>query len=442
MRATQSPTKLSGIVVAITLILGAFGIGLSEFVVMGLLPDIAQNLMPERFRINQAAALAVASSLSWGYALGVVVGMIVTPLALSRMRDQRALLACASALLLCTVLTALSPTLAFAFVMRFIAALTHASFIGMASSVVATMLGPKHHGRGAALVVGGITGSIILGVPPLTLLGESVGWRPVMLICAVFFAAPLIALMLLPLPQHQPSAQPVQSAALRTERTTQTTARTRPPLAQLFLITATVTLIASACFTISTFVAPIADWVYGTNGSVSVAALMLAFGVGMNIGNFAGGWAADLSASLTLLASGGFGAVGSALFLVPAASGIAAGIGIVFVGISLGCITPAAQVLFVRAAGDTSRLGAALAPGTVNIGSFVGAAVGGIALASAGAHATVLFAIVIAVAGCVLQALRMNATEPPPQRPAVEALQASRDSARNLKVHVELNQSL
>ncbi|WP_336662294.1 MFS transporter [Leucobacter sp. USHLN154] len=375
------------------LVCGSFGIGVSEFVVMGLLPDIAADLEPALTAGSPGTALALTGGMVSGYALGVVVGMLVTPLVLRRCSERTILLVCAAVMLVGTGLTAVSPSLFIAVVLRFGSALTHASYVGIASSVVGRELGDAHQGRGAAIVVGGLSVANLLGVPVLTALGSGSDWRAVLAICAVLFAVPMVTLW-------------ISHAPLSAQRPRLSGGRAAPGGNRLWMLVVVVTVLASGCFAVTTFVAPLADLSRGVGGPVPVAVLMLLFGIGMNLGNVGGGWAADRSADRTLLASGIAGIAGAVLVLIPSASGVTMSLGIWGVGLSLGLLTPAAQVLYMRTARPDSRLAASLAPGTINLGSFLGAAVGGAGLAVAGAASVGAIAVALIGGATLMQLIR------------------------------------
>lgn len=368
------------------LVCGAFGIGVSEFLVMGLLPEIAADLSPSRFAVNANATIAVTGGMVSGYAAGVVVGMVLTPVVLRRFSERVVVAICVAAMLLLTILTLVAPNLPTAIALRFLAALPHASYIGLASLMAARALGSRHHGRGAALVVGGLSISNVLGVPPLIAVGTEHGWRIALAVCILLFAVPLIALARIdPIASDATpglgSGHPVSGAW------------------RLVVAIVMVTSLASGAFAVSTFVAPISAHVQGPKQALSVAVLMFIFGVGMNLGNFTGGVLADRSARITLFVGGAIGLLGAGLLLGRGTSSILAPAGLLLVGCALGALTPSAQVVYVRLARRRPRLAASLAPGTINLGSFIGAVLGGFALAGAGAQAVVVVAIALYVLG-------------------------------------------
>ncbi|MGO1543279.1 MAG: MFS transporter [Gulosibacter sp.] len=388
----RTANRLGSIVLTIGLVLGSFGIGASEFLVMGLLPQIATDLAPDLFASDPEFGIAVTGGMVSGYALGVAVGMIVSPLLLRRLSERHSLIVCAASMLCLTLFTSISPNLAVGIALRFISALTHAAYVGSAALVVSRLLGSNHHGRGAAVVVGGLTGATFLGVPVLTALGSSGDWRISLTICAALFIGPIAVLLLVSPPAHASSAT----------ATVDSVKRSRIVVALL----AAVTLINCGGFAIVTFTAPIGAWLQGPHPLISVPLLMLLFGVGMNIGNFAGGWIADRSANLAMSLAGFSGLVSSVLISFPSAIGVSAALGVLFTGLALGLVTPAAQVLYLRTLGHRPRLAATLASGTANLGSFLGAIVGGTALSIGGPGAMGMLVALIFSVGLLLHAYR------------------------------------
>ena len=401
IRATRRPGAQRFLMAA--LVCGSFGIGVSEFLVMGLLPDIAADLAPVQFADDRDAAIAAAGGMASGYAAGVVVGMILTPLVLRRLSERAVVATCAAAMLVLTVLTLLAPNLPVAIALRFVAALPHATYVGLASLMAARALGQRHTGRGAAIIVAGLTMSNILGVPPLIAVGTEHGWRVALAACVLLFAAPLIGLARIP-PLPSAGAGPVAgdkrlSGAWR-----------------LTVAIVLITSLASGAFAVSTFVAPIAEHSQGTPMAIPVAALMLIFGIGMNLGNLAGGLLADRSAPGTLLAGSCAGLGGAGMLLAGDAPSVLAAAGMLLVGVALGALTPGAQVVYVRLAHRSPRFAASLAPGTINFGSFFGAVVGGIGLAGFGAQAVVVVALAFYAVGLALQLVRGAIAEPMARR--------------------------
>ncbi|RZT66913.1 MFS transporter [Leucobacter luti] len=365
---------------------GGFGIGVSEFLVMGLLPQIAQDLLPGLLATRPDAALAASGGLASAYALGVVVGMVVTPALLRRLSERGTLIACASSMLVWTIATALAPTLGSALVLRFLAALTHASFIGVAALAAAHLLGGRSYGRGSALIHGGLAAANLLGVPALTALGAALDWRLALAGCAVFFAVPLLALLLCQ-PPPAPTGTVAPGGASLTGR--------------LIALALAAIAVAGGGFAIVTFVAPVTAWTQGAGGWLTPPLAMLAFGVGMNAGNLAAGWGADRWPRAAFIGAAATGALGAGLMLVPGLGAVGAALGVACVGAMLGGGSPAAQVLFLRELPRWPRLAAALPSGAANLGSFLGSLIGGAALALSGAAAVPASALVLVAVGAV-----------------------------------------
>lgn len=367
---------------------GGFGIGVSEFLVMGLLPQIATDLLPELMRSHRDAALAATGGLASAYALGVVVGIFTTPLLVRRMSERHALMVCAGSMLLWTLLTAFAPTLAFAIVLRFLSALTHASFIGVGAMAVAHLMGSNSYGRGSAIVHGGLALANLAGVPALTALGSVVDWRVILGACTLFFAAPFAALIAIEVPDRGHAAVAKSTARIRRR--------------SLLLVLGAAVVSAAGGFAIVTYVAPVTLWARGGDAWLSAAIAMLAFGIGMNIGNFVAGLVADRAAGLAFGGAIFAGAAGAALLVVPGIGGVGAGLGVLLIGVLLGGQGPAGQVLYLRELARFPRLASSLPSGTGNMGSFVGALVGAGLLAGFGPAAVPVGAIALLGAGLLI----------------------------------------
>ena len=358
-------------ILIIALAAGGFGIGVSEFLVMGLLPQIATDLLPDLMQGQRNTALAATGGIASAYALGVAVGIFTTPLLVRRQSERRALLVCAGNMMLWTVLTALAPTLPIALVLRFLSALTHASFIGVGAMAIAHLFGSRGYGRGSAIVHGGLALANLAGVPALTALGEIVDWRTILGACALFFAAPFVALLVIDVPQ------------MRGESTTVTATRVRKR--NIILLFGAAIVGAAGGFAILTYVAPVTLWARGGDTWFTAAIAMLAFGVGMNLGNFVAGLMADRAAGLAFGGSLLAGCAGAILLFIPGVGGVGAFAGVLLVGVLLGGQGPAGQVMYLRELSRFPRLASSLPSGTGNLGSFAGSLFGAGLLASFGA---------------------------------------------------------
>ena len=152
----------------IALALGAFGIGLTEFVIMGLLPEVAAD-----FAVSEAAAGWLIS----GYALSVVVGALGLTALTIRLPRKPVLAGLLVLFILGNSLTALAATYEVAMLGRIIAALCHGAFFGIGSVVAADLVPAATKARAVAVMFTGLTAANVLGVPFGSFLGQQAGWR-------------------------------------------------------------------------------------------------------------------------------------------------------------------------------------------------------------------------------------------------------------------------
>lgn len=377
------------------LVVGGLGIGVGEFLVMGLLPQIAADLLPALSASDPDAARAATGGLASAYGLGVVVGLVAIPPLLRRLSERAALIACAASMLACTLATACAPTLAVALGLRLAAGLAHASYIGVSAMAIAHLLGSTRYGRGSAIVHGGLTAASLVGVPALTALGAGVDWRLILGGGALLFAVPLVALGCVAVPAGP--AVPEAHAVGRVRAGT-----------SIGILSAAV-LTAAGGFALVTFAAQLAEVARAGGGTwLTAAVAMFAFGIGMNLGNLAAGWCADrapLAGVAGSVAAGALGAVavGAALALPAAEStGAASALtaaGLLLAGAMLGGCGPTEQVLYMRELRRFPRLASSLPSGTGNLGSFLGALAGAGLLAAHGAAAIPIGALALTLLG-------------------------------------------
>lgn len=164
------------------LALGGFGIGLTEFVIMGLLPEVATDF---------AVSETVAGHLISGYALSVAVGGILLTAALGRADRKKALLALLVLFIVGNLMSALAGTYELMLAGRIVAALCHGAFFGIGSVVAADLVAPDRRAAAISIMFAGLTISNVLGVPLGTFLGQAAGWR------STFWAITIIGVLAL-----------------------------------------------------------------------------------------------------------------------------------------------------------------------------------------------------------------------------------------------------
>src|SRR5690606_8302884 len=192
MTSSTTASRGAATMALLSMAIGAFGIGMTEFVSMGLLPGIAGDLLPDLFASDQEAAVARAGILISLYALGVVIGAPTIAAIVTRFPRNRVMVILVAALLVCNTLTVIAPTFELVALTRFLSGLPHGAFFGMSTVVASGLLGPARRGWGVARVMSGLTIANVVGVPGGTFLGQFLGWRAAYVVVAVVFAISLV----------------------------------------------------------------------------------------------------------------------------------------------------------------------------------------------------------------------------------------------------------
>ncbi|GEP27746.1 MFS transporter [Cryobacterium levicorallinum] len=377
----------------LALALGGFGIGATEFVAMGLLPNLAADLLPGLYAAAPDAANAQVGWLISAYALGVVVGAPTIAAAAARWPRKQLLLALLTAFTLGTIASALLPTFETVLVARFVAGLPHGAYFGIASLVAARLMGPGKRARGIAIVLSGLTISNVIGVPTITWIGQVSGWRIAYLVVAAIFALTFVAVaMFVPFQAGNPKA--TMRAELRA-------------FSQLQVwITLSIGAIGfGGLFAVYTYVAPLVIEITGLTAA-TVPLILVVIGLGMTVGNFAGGALADWSVRRTMYIS--FGVLIAALVTLglSAQSLVGLVIGMFFIGAAASALSPTIQARLMDVAHESQSLAAALNHSSLNVGNALGAALGGVAIAAGlGYLAPVWIGVALSALGVLLTLL-------------------------------------
>lgn len=359
---------------------GAFVIATTEFVIMGLLPDVAADLH---------VSLSKAGMLIGGYALGVVLGApLLTPV-LSRLPRKRVLVGLMLLFTAGNAACALLQGYEAVFVARLVTAFAHASFFGLGSVVAAELAPPGKKASALATMFLGATIANIVGVPVGTALGQAFGWRvPFWLIsCLGALAAGGIALYV-----------PAVKAAGRPDLRSEVAVLLRPRTLRALLITF---LGFGGTFTAFTFVAPILTDVTGFSAT-AIPWLLTLFGLGMMAGNWLGGRMADanLARSVRISLAG--------LVLVLACIGLSLhsmpwmAICMFLFGAAAFAVIPPLQMQVLEKAAQAPTLAAAFNVAAFNAGNAAGAFLGGRVLATAGLAAVPWAASLLSLSGLAL----------------------------------------
>ncbi|GAB3282150.1 MFS transporter [Microbacterium lacusdiani] len=348
----------------LSLAIGSFGIGMTEFVSMGLLPGIARDLLPDAWASSQEDAIAQAGLLISVYALGVVIGAPLIAGYAARFPRHRVLIALASALMLGNLLTVVAPTFETAALARLIAGLPHGAYFGIAAIVAADLLGPGRRAQGVSIVMSGLTIANVVGVPLGTWLGQVAGWRvSYAVVVGVFALGALMVAFIVP-------AMPGDgSRSLRHELGVFR-------LGQVWLTLGVGAIGFGSFFAIYSYIAPIMTEVAGApEWAVPIA--LVATGLGMTVGNLVGGVVADRNLARAMLAAFLLLAAGSAVVGAATAHPVTLVIAMFLFGAISALAGPAVQTRLMDVSGDRPTIAAALNHSGMNVGNSLGAALGG-----------------------------------------------------------------
>lgn len=374
----------------LSMAIGAFGIGMTEFVSMGLLPGIAGDLLTDLFASDQEAAVARAGILISLYALGVVIGAPTIAAIVTRFPRNRVMVILVAALLVCNTLTVIAPTFELVALTRFLSGLPHGAFFGMSTIVASELLGPSRRGWGVAMVMSGLTIANVVGVPGGTFLGQFLGWRAAYVVVAVVFAIALVmcALFIPARPGDKGRSFLQELGVFR--------------IPQVWVTVAIGAIGFGAFFSVYSYVSTLMTEVSG-GAEWTVPVGLVAIGLGMVAGNILGGRLADISVKRTLIAGLVLTAVTSAIVAAMSPWTIAL-VGALFVfGALSQTAVPAIQLRLLDVAGDYQSIAAALNHSALNIGNSVGAALGGVVIgAGLGYVAPAWLGVVLAAAGVVI----------------------------------------
>ena len=363
----------------VALALGGFGIGTTEFVAMGLLPDIASGL-----GISEPTAGHVISA----YALGVVVGAPLIAAATARMARRTLLLGLMAMFTLGNLASMLAPSYETLIAARFLAGLPPGAFFGVAAMVAAHLMGPQNRAKAVAHVMSGLTIATVLGVPMASWLGQSLGWRAAFGLVVGIGVASLTALWFwLPFQlTFMASSSPLaELGALR-----------RP---QVWLAVLVGMIGFGGMFAVYTYITTTMTDVAGLSRSLVPVALMV-FGLGMVVGNIVGGRLADRSVIRALYLSMGALSAVLAVFVFASHNPWTALPVLFGIGAAGSAVGPALQTRLMDVAHDAQTLAAALNHSALNIGNATGAWVGGLVIAAGlGYTAPAAAGAVLALAG-------------------------------------------
>lgn len=382
------------------LAIASFGIGTTEFVIMGLLPEVAADL---------GVSIPSAGLLITGYALGVVVGGPIIVVATARLPRKMTLVGLAAMFVVGNLFCAIAPNYGLLMAARVFTAFGHGAFFGISAVVAGTLVPRNQRAQAMALVFAGLTLANILGVPGGTALGQVAGWR------STFWAVVAIGL--------------VSVAAIVAWVPSDRGATAPPSLVrefavfkrlQVWLAMAISVLAAGATFACFTYIAPILQQVTGM-APHQVTWVLLLFGVGITIGNLIGGRLADWKLMPTIIVALAALILVLAQFSWTSHSFIGACVSVFTWGCVMFILIAPLQMRVIECAGDAPNLASTLNQGAFNIGNAGGAWIGGAAITLGASYDALpivgagLAALGLAIA---LISIRLAKRQAPAARPA------------------------
>lgn len=378
----------------LALAISAFAIGTTEFLIMGLLPDVARDLN---------VTIPAAGLLVTGYALGVAAGAPLLAVLTSRMPRKLALQLLMGVFIVGNVMCAVAGNYALLMVARVVASFAHGSFFGIGAVVAASLVPQDKRASAIAMMFTGLTLATVLGVPFGTAVGQQFGWRVAFWIVSGLGVVSLIGVTAL-----VPNRYEIAPAKLGHEVRV-----LRDP--QVWLALGMTVLGFGGVFVVFTYIAPILEQVSGFSPH-GVTLMLVLFGVGLTLGNTLGGKLADRALMPSLMGILAALAVVMAIFTKTSHASVPAAITVFVWGIAAFATVPPLQMRVVAKASAAPNLASTLNIGAFNMGNAMGAWLGGVAITRGVALAALPWvAAAVAIAALILTwaAARLDARKAP-----------------------------
>ncbi|MGX5734850.1 MFS transporter [Bosea thiooxidans] len=339
------------------LTVGAFGIGVTEFVIMGLLLQVSSDL---------GVSVPLAGLLMTGYALGVFVGAPVLTILTRSLPRKTTLLVLMAIFTLGNLAAALSPGFGWLMTARIVTALAHGTFFGVGSVVATSLVAPERKASAIALMFTGLTLATLLGVPFGSWLGLAFGWRSTFwAVTGIGILAFIVLAALVPADRERPAPGPLAEEFKVLAR----------PQVQLGLVMTVLGF--GGIFAVFTFIQPILVELAGFS-EAAVSPILLVFGGGLVVGNLLGGRWADRSLAPALI--GTIGLMAAVMFA--ASFAFHSQTGAVIAAFTLGAaafatVAPLQMWVLQQAGGAGQGLASSLNIAAFNLGNAFGAWLGG-----------------------------------------------------------------
>ncbi|ATF91179.1 MFS transporter [Cedecea neteri] len=339
----------------LALAMSAFAIGTTEFVIMGLLPEVAGDLQ---------VSIPVAGWLISGYALGVAIGAPIMALLTARLPRKLSLILLMVIFIVGNLLCALALSYNFLMLARVITALCHGAFFGIGAVVAASLVPAGRKASAVALMFTGLTLANVLGVPIGTWFGQLYGWRATFWGVAVIGVIAFLALVV-----SLPSQKDEEATDLKSEIKALAHGK-------LWLSLSMTVFFSAAMFALFSYVAPMLLQVTGITPR-GVSWTLFLIGAGLTVGNILGGRLADWRVSFSLILSFSLIAIFSLLFRWTSHGAWLAEITLFLWAMAAFATVPALQINVVLHGKEAPNLVSTLNIAAFNVGNALGAWVGG-----------------------------------------------------------------
>lgn len=361
---------------------GAFGIGTTEFIIMGLLTQVSQDL---------GISIPTAGTLISGYAIGVAVGAPVLTLLTRHWPRKRLLLALMLIFIAGNLVAAVAPDYTSLMAARVLTSLTHGTFFGVGAVVATGLVPPEKKASAIALMFSGLTLATLLGVPAGAWIGQHFGWRMAFAAVAVIgVLAFAILVAFVPRDQGRPQVVPLQQ---------ELAVLARP---QVWLGLGITVFGFAGLFALYTYIEPLLTQVTHM-GSNLVALTLLLFGAGLAAGNLLGGKLADRGVMralvLTIATLAAVLAAGRWAFASPL---IAMAYVVVLGTVAFATVAPMQMRVLQQAGDEGATLASSLNIAAFNLGNALGAWIGGLVLSGVGLLSVGWAAAALTVVGLAL----------------------------------------
>lgn len=350
-KASKEPFPIS----VLSLTVGAFAIGMTEFVIMGILPNVAGDLN---------VSISAAGQLITMYALGVAIGAPIMTILTSRIPQKKLLCILMLLFILGNGLSVIAPNYAVLMIARMITALTHGTFFGVGAVIASNLVRADKQAGAVSIMMAGLTIANIIGVPIGTYIGQNWGWRASFGAIAIMGILAFIGIVVF-IPKLKLSKQ--------VSIIQQISAIARPKLLVYLLIAA---LGNAGLFAVFTYITPLLTDITGF-AEHNVTWILILFGVGVTVGNIVGGKLADWKLMPSILGLYLTIAVVLTIFTFTIHNEITAVITIFLWGAASFAVFPGLQVRIMSLAQAAPALASTSSHSAGNLGNATGAFIGG-----------------------------------------------------------------